>query len=43
MQIDDKSIFAISNKSPLGIKLIGLKENDSIEFNTINYLVKKVI
>lgn len=42
MQIDDKSIFVISNKSPLGLKLIGLKENDSIEFNTINYLVKSI-
>ena len=43
MQIDDKTIFAISNKSPLGIKLIGLKENEAIEFNTTNYIIKKVI
>lgn len=43
MQIDDKTIFAISNKSPLGLKLIGLKENEAIEFNTINYIIKKVI
>lgn len=43
MQIDDKTIFAISNKSPLGLKLIGLKENEAIEFNTTNYSIKKVI
>ena len=43
MQIDDKTIFAISNKSPLGLKLIGLKENEAIEFNTTNYIIKKVI
>ncbi len=42
MQIDDNSIFVISNKSPLGLKLIGLKENESIEFNTTNYTVKNI-
>jgi len=43
MQIDDKTIFAISNKSPLGLKLMGLKENESIEFNKTNYTIKSII
>ena len=43
MQIDGKPIFVISNKSPLGLKLLGLNENESIEFNSTNYTVKHVI
>jgi len=43
IQIDNETVFAISNKSPLGSRFIGLKPNDSIEFNNIHYTVINVI
>jgi len=43
IQIDDISVFAVSNKSPLGSKFLGLRANDSIEFNNMHYTIKNVM
>jgi transcription elongation GreA/GreB family factor len=43
IQIDNLFVFAISNKSPLGSKFLGLKPNDSIEFNNLNYIIISVM
>jgi hypothetical protein len=40
--VDEKPVFVISPKSPLGMKLIGLKENDSAEMNGVKYLIQKL-
>jgi transcription elongation GreA/GreB family factor len=38
--VDEKTVMALSPKSPLGVKLMGLKANDSTEINGTNYTVK---
>ena len=43
IQIDNESVFAISNKSPLGSKFLGLTSKDSIEFNNLNYTIISVM
>ncbi len=43
IQIDNESVFAISNKSPLGSKFLGLTSKDSIEFNNLHYTIKNVL
>jgi transcription elongation GreA/GreB family factor len=43
IQIDNESVFAISNKSPLGSKFLGLTTKDSIEFNNMHYTIKNVL
>jgi transcription elongation GreA/GreB family factor len=40
--VDKKTVFAISPKSPLGIKLIGLKENEVAELNGTKYTIQKL-
>ncbi len=40
--VDEKSIFVISNKSPLGLKLLGLKKNESSLFNNVTYIVNSI-
>ncbi|MBP7808843.1 MAG: hypothetical protein KA163_06095 [Bacteroidia bacterium] len=40
--VDDKTVFAISPQSPLGIKLIAKKENDVIEMNGVKYTIQKL-
>lgn len=40
--VDDKTIMAISPQSPIGIKLIGLREKDNISINGINYIIERV-
>lgn len=42
IQIDNESVFVISNKSPLGSKFLGLKPNDCIEFNHIHYTINSI-
>ncbi len=37
-----ETVIAVSPQSPLGIKLIGLKENDTVEFNGIKYTIKRI-
>ena len=40
--VDGISIIAISPRSPLGQKLIGLKVNDTAEINGIEYLIENI-
>ena len=43
LKVNDQIYFAISPVSPIGAKLIGLKEGDQIAFNTKEYRIVKVI
>lgn len=38
----EKDIYAISSKSPLGNKLMGLKLNDKVEINGVIYIIKEI-
>ena len=38
----DKKIFAISEKSPLGARLMGLRKGDKVDMNGLEYLVEAV-
>ena len=40
--VDNKTIVAISPQSPLGIKLMGLKINDSTDINGMNYFIENI-
>jgi hypothetical protein len=40
--VDDTTVIALSPHSPLGQKLIGLKENDSTEMNGTRYIIESV-
>jgi transcription elongation GreA/GreB family factor len=40
LEIDQITIFVISKKSPLALVLMGLKNNDTIDFNGMKYLIK---
>ena len=40
--ISDKTVFVISNKSPLALALNGKKQNEVLSFNGVEYLIKKV-
>ena len=40
--VDGKTIMVISPQSPLGVKLMGLTANDSVEINGTGYLVENV-
>ena len=40
--VDDKTVFAISPQSPLGLKLLGKKENDLVEMNGVKYTIEKL-
>lgn len=42
LEVDSKIIFIISNKSPLALNLLGLKQKDSSVFNGINYEIKAI-
>jgi hypothetical protein len=37
--LDEKTVFVISPQSPLGMKLMGLRENDSTELQGMKYLI----
>lgn len=41
--IEDITIIAISPQSPLGLKLMGLKEKDTAEINGIHYTVEDIL
>lgn len=43
MVIEDKSVMVISPRSPLGIKLMGLRVNDSTSLNGVNYLIECIL
>lgn len=40
--VGNETVIAVSPQSPLGIKLIGLKENDTAEFNGIKYTIERI-
>lgn len=39
LMVDDKTIFVISNKSPLAIALNGKKQKDTVLFNGVSYVI----
>ncbi|MFN8295360.1 MAG: hypothetical protein U0T69_04150 [Chitinophagales bacterium] len=41
--IDNTSVISISLQSPLGAKLLGLKENDIVEVNGIKYAIESIL
>lgn len=43
ISVDGKTVFAISPQSPLGLKLLGKKENDVVEMNAVNYTIQKLL
>ena len=38
--VDDKTVFVISNKSPLAQQMIGLRVGDTVAFNSVDYQIK---
>lgn len=42
ISVADKTVFAISPQSPLGLKLLGKKENDIVEMNGVKYTIEKL-
>ncbi len=40
--IDEQTVFAISPQSPLGLKLVGKKENDTVEMNGVKYKIEEL-
>lgn len=40
--VDDKTVFVISNKSPLALTLIGKQQKDVLSFNGVKYEIKSV-
>lgn len=42
ISVDEKLVFAISPQSPLGLKLLGKKENDVVELNGVMYKIEKL-
>lgn len=43
LNTDDGQYFAISPASPLGLKLLGVKEGDEFKLNDKTYHIKKVV
>lgn len=42
LQVDNKTVFVISNKSPLAIALAGKKQKDTVVFNGVPYSIKAI-
>jgi len=42
IKVEDKTVFAISPKSPIGQVLLGLKVNDAFAINGVNYDILKI-
>ena len=42
ISVDAEPVFVVSPQSPLGSKLIGLKENDSAEMNGVIYKIEEL-
>lgn len=40
IEVDSKSVFVISNKSPLALAFIGKQQKDSLSFNGVEYLIE---
>ncbi len=43
IMIEDEVFFAISQVSPIALKLIGLSKNDNLVFNGNNYKIKEIV
>ena len=41
--VDEISVTALSPQSPLGIQLMGLKENDTASINKVSYLIELIL
>lgn len=39
IEIDGKSVFVISSKSPLALALAGKQQNDALSFNGVEYII----
>lgn len=42
IEVDSKTVFVISNKSPLALKLIGSKQKDTVMFNDVSYIINTI-
>jgi transcription elongation GreA/GreB family factor len=42
INVDDKTIFVISSKSPLALKLISHKQKDTVVFNDVSYTINRI-
>ncbi len=42
IEVDGKTVFVISNKSPLALKLIGSKQKDTVIFNDVSYIINNI-
>jgi len=40
--VDEKTVFVISAKSPLALKLIGSKQKDTVMFNDVFYSIQSI-
>lgn len=40
--VDNKTVFVISSKSPLALKLMGIKQKDTVMFNDVSYLINSI-
>lgn len=40
--LDNKTVFVISQKSPLGLVLIGKKQKDTVVFNGVSYVIESI-
>ncbi|MEP6711624.1 MAG: hypothetical protein ABJA37_04365 [Ferruginibacter sp.] len=40
--LNNKMVIALSPQSPLGLKLMGLQKNNSIQMNAVEYVIKSV-
>jgi hypothetical protein len=40
--VDEKAVMVISPQSPLGMKMMGLKEKDATNINGMEYVVERV-
>lgn len=43
MSIDNETVFAISPQSPIGLKIMGLKEKDETEVNGNHYKIEYIL
>lgn len=41
--LDNKTVFVISQKSPLGLVLIGKKQKDTVLFNGVSYSIERIV
>jgi hypothetical protein len=40
--VDEKAVMVISSQSPLGMKLMGLKANDTTQINRADYVLERI-